>query len=128
MNKEPIANISSYCYIASPYSSPYPEIVKARYEITLRFTADLFKRTFYVYSPIVHCHKIAKIINVPTDFEFWRHYNTTMLSKASSFFVLTLEGWEYSKGVTEEIKIAISETIPIHYFDSLTFDMITKIS
>lgn len=102
----------SYIYLASPYSSPEPQIRHERYEAVAHATQWLLNNKHWTYSPIVHCHKLALDYKMPTDFDFWREYNEAMLSRAAMFYVLELEGWKESKGVAGELEFARSNGIP----------------
>lgn len=93
-------------YLASPYSSPDPKIRQARYELTCEAVVNFLHRDFHIYSPIVHCHEIAQLGNLPTDFAFWRAYNFNMISCSRKLFVLCLPGWKESIGVINEIEYA----------------------
>lgn len=97
----------SYIYLASPYTDPDPLIRELRYYQALRATADLLKVKQYVYSPIVHCHEVAKKHKLPTHFDFWQNYNFAMLRAASSFAILQADGWKESVGVLAESNEAI---------------------
>lgn len=93
---------AGYMYLASPYSHPDPFIREMRYLWTMRELTDMLKTGYPVYSPIVHCHELAKIGDLPRDAKFWMSYNFTMLAAAETFGVLMLPGWELSIGITEE--------------------------
>ena len=98
----------SYCYIASPYSHEDPAIMEDRYKAVMKITAEYLQGKIHVYSPIVHCHEIAKVYSLPKDYNFWKAYNKTMLDKADKLIVVMLDGWENSIGVSDEIKFATS--------------------
>lgn len=89
-------------YLASPYSSPDPGIMSERYTKTMIVTAGMLGERQWVFSPIVHCHEMARRLSMPADFEFWREYNYHMLELADEMLILTLPGWEASKGVWAE--------------------------
>jgi hypothetical protein len=89
-------------YLASPYSAASEDIMEARYLAALDAVARLLHQRRWVYSPIVHCHELAKRCGLPRDFTFWRDYNFAMLDRADAFCVLTLSGWEESRGVAAE--------------------------
>jgi hypothetical protein len=93
-------------YIASPYSSPDEETKERRYNEVCVFTGYLLAQWKWCYSPIVHCHELAKKCELPTDFDFWQYYNFAMISKCKELYVLELDGWLESKGVREEIRYA----------------------
>ncbi len=90
-------------YLASPYSDPDEQIVEKRYEAAAKATFWLLSRHAWVYSPIVHCHELAKKFRLPKEFDYWENYNKAMLRKADSLFILTEQGWFKSKGVQVEM-------------------------
>jgi hypothetical protein len=104
-----------FTYIASPYSDPDKEVVVERYYQVLQFTADMTKSGLVCYSPIVHCHFMSAWHGMPTDFKFWREFNLTMLASSKALIVLTLEGWQQSKGVAAEIAYARDHKIPVSW-------------
>jgi hypothetical protein len=104
-------------YLASPYSHEDPKVVKKRYEMVLAKTAELIREKKFVYSPIVHCHEMAKVHKLPTDFVFWREYNLDMIAIAESLYVYRLAGWQNSVGVIYEIDWATELGKEIVYVD-----------
>jgi len=106
-----------YLYLASPYSAPDPEIRETRYQLAEHATAILLRVGVAVYSPIVHCHTLAKNHDLPGDFAFWEKYNYRMLSAARKLLVLKLPGWSESIGVRAEIQYAHTHYKEILYYD-----------
>lgn len=92
----------SYFYLAGPYS----EAPETNYQKHLEVTHRLLVKGLMVFSPIVHCHVIAKEFDLPGEFEFWRKYDTSMISKSSGLLIMRSFGVERSAGVKMEIKIA----------------------
>lgn len=90
-------------------------IVKTRYLITMECAANLIKQGHFVWSPIVHCHELANQYTLPTDAEFWKDYNFDFIRKADAMFVLEIEGWQESKGVMMELKLADDARIPVWF-------------
>ncbi len=105
----------SYVYLASPYSHQDPFIREDRYLRASQATAHLLKQGIAVYSPIVHCHELAKIADLPKDFTFWQNYNMAMLSRADKFMILRIEGYDTSVGVAAEKAFAEMKNIPVEY-------------
>lgn len=93
-------------YLASPYSHPDPLIMKTRFLLAEQVTAKLLGEGLFVYSPIVHCHELGLKYSLPTDFAFWKKYNFDMIRRCSVLFVLSIDGWELSKGVRAEWEFA----------------------
>jgi hypothetical protein len=106
----------SFEYLASPYSDPDPEVMEKRFLAAEQVTAELLLKARIVYSPIVHCHALARKHRMPTDAKFWQNYNFAMLGCASQLLVITLPGWSESRGVTGEMKHAREKNIPISYY------------
>lgn len=105
----------SYIYIASPYSHEDPTVKQARYEVALAWTTHMFSIRKFVYSPIVHCHNVALLGDLPGDFEYWNDYDTIMVGHAKKVQVLCIPGWTTSKGVTLEIGLAHKLGIPVEH-------------
>ena len=96
----------SYVYLASPYSHPSPFVREWRYLAAMRHVLSFLQRGEWIYSPIVHCHELAKIVVMPKDAHFWRDYNFAMLRQASKIVALMLPGYIESVGVKEELSEA----------------------
>jgi len=103
----------SYAYVASPYSHPDAAIRQLRYEAARHFVAWCLNAHDWVYSPIVHCYDLALANSLRTDADFWRLYNVAMLGQARALYVLAIDGWETSKGVTFERTVAL-DMMPIY--------------
>ncbi len=106
-----------YHYLASPYSHVSPDTMEKRFQAAELATATFLLSDVAVYSPIVHCHQLGKMHNLPTDFKFWMRYNYRMLSPALSLIVLKISGWEESIGVQAEIEYAVTHGKPVRYAD-----------
>jgi len=100
-------------YLASPYTHDDPSIREARYLKAAAETVRLAGLRHVVYSPIVHWHEVAKRHFLPHDASFWEHQNRSMLELATTLYILTLDGWKESLGVTQETLWAKQLHIPI---------------
>jgi predicted acyl esterase len=107
-----------FYYLASPYSSPDPEVRHKRYLEVMDCLAWMLNRRMWTYSPIVHCHDMAVKHKMPTDNEFWKDYNRVMIDGSVGVAVLKIGGWEKSVGIRDEMDYAksklriITEVIP----------------
>lgn len=99
-------------YLASPYSGTV-EQMQERYLAAEASLAYWLLAGKIVYSPIVQCHALAARYEMPTDFNFWQHHNRGMLRVAEELWLLTLDGWTESKGVTAETTFAQQCGIPV---------------
>lgn len=105
-------------YLASPYSHPDPLVMQARYEAACKTCAALMKAGTVVFSPVVASHPIVKH-GLPTDWEFWSRFDIAFLQVAEVVAVLTLDGWQQSKGVLAEMKIAKDSNKPVIYINPM---------
>jgi hypothetical protein len=103
-------------YIASPYSHKDKEVVRRRYWVTAQFTFAGIRQDMPLFSPILHCHDAAQLLNVPTDSKFWGSYNKNMLTHSSHLVVLGLPDWEDSIGVEMEVKAAEEMQVPVYIY------------
>lgn len=104
-----------YVYIASPYSHPEPLIREERYLRTSYYLMQCLRKGKWAYSPIVHCHELAKIWSMGKDAKTWKLYNFAMLSGAHTLEILRLDGWQHSSGIKDEYAEAERLNIPIIY-------------
>jgi hypothetical protein len=100
-------------YLGQPYTDRDFEIMAARFKIAEFMTAEYMKAGDIVYSPIVHCHKIAVHYKMPTTWEFWEAYDLGILKHCDTMRVLQMPGWERSRGLTAEIKFAEENGITV---------------
>ncbi|MBU2072740.1 MAG: DUF1937 family protein [Gammaproteobacteria bacterium] len=104
-------------YLASPYSDPDPAVMEVRFDAVCRKAGELMNAGNVVYSPIAPCHPIAVRVGLPRTWDFWEKFDREMLKGADSFAILRLPGWDTSKGVAEERKIAEELGIPVTEID-----------
>ncbi len=95
-------------YLAGPYTSDNPAIVKERVRIYARVVAHFMKtaENLCLFSPILHCDLIATEEDLPHNFTFWAERDFFMIKKSSAMWVLTIPGWKESYGVSQEIEYA----------------------
>ena len=103
-------------YLAAPYTSPDPQISLARQHACAQVTTNLMSRGQAVFSPLTY--EIPLLQNgltiAPED---WYTFDLNILRKCHSLTVLTLPGWEQSKGVNLEIQEARRLGLPVYYID-----------
>lgn len=102
-----------FIYLASPYSHKDHVVMEERFRAVEAATAELLRNEQRVYSPIVHCHELAKRHRLPTTAKYWEAYNFAMLARAAKLYVLTIPGWDESIGVTGEMKFAHDLGLPV---------------
>lgn len=99
MNARPI-------YLASPYTHKSKFIQELRYRATRENVARLMNLGEVVFSPIVHCHWISEIHNMPGDFNFWKNYDECLITNFPRFGILKLPGFRESEGIHNELHFA----------------------
>lgn len=123
-------------YVASPYShikgidtNASPELTREqRYVLTMQAMAIWSKQGEFVYSPIVHCHEVAKLFGLPTNFEFWDTYNKDFIRASTEVWVLCLPNWQESRGVTAEVQFSASIQKKVRYWEfSSDFEILVEI-
>lgn len=93
-----------YIYVASPYTHDDPKVMLHRMLEAMKYTASLISDQKWAYSPIVHCHNMARTYNFPVDHTFWAAFDAAMIVPCKEVHVLQIEGWDKSKGVQHEIE------------------------
>lgn len=124
LSKPPIGHL---IYLASPYNHPLKYIRQKRYELVRDVTMHLMNLNHVIYSPIVHMHHIDLISEFPRDWDFFKKFDEVMLTRCNELWILDIQGWDLSKGIGGEIRIAKEFNIPISlaHFDFET-DTFTK--
>lgn len=102
-------------YLASPYSHPDPAVRQRRFELACAAAAHRMESGLIVYSPIAHSHPIEQFMAQQQSHEFWMDQCMALLRRADSMVVLTLPGWEVSRGVLLEINAANLLSLKVTY-------------
>lgn len=110
-------NQADRIYLATPYTDPDPAVRRARFEAVTLAAGELMKRRHIVFSPITMGHPICEACaDIPGDFVYWETVCLSYLSDwATALVVLTLDGWQASRGVAAEIAAARERGLPVEY-------------
>jgi len=106
-------------YLASPYSDPKFRTRHARWGAVCNAAASLMRDGHIIFSPIAHTHPIAAF-GLPKGWDFWERFDREFIEVAAELWILTLPGWEESKGVQAEIQIAVDSGKPVFTVDPVT--------
>ena len=112
-------------YLASPYSDPSIAVKEHRFIETCRVAGEMIKKGLVVYSPIVHNHLIARYAGLGGSWKTWERHDLSMIKLCDSFWILTLEGWQQSRGVKEETDTwkVINPRKPVEYLNPITLEL-----
>ncbi|MCP4896274.1 MAG: DUF1937 family protein [bacterium] len=103
-------------YIATPYSHPDASVRHRRFEAVNEFAAKMMEQGYTIFSPISQSHPIADHLGPETEnWDFWQKQDLPWLELCDAVYVLTLNGWADSVGVTGEIAHAAKLNIPVLY-------------
>jgi hypothetical protein len=90
-------------YIAGPYTHPYQEVRANREHQLTNAAATVAKHGHIVYSPITHSAPLTRRgLNLTHD--EWMAFDKPFMELCDVLLVVTLDGWEQSKGVWHEIE------------------------
>ena len=102
-------------YLASPYSHPNKEVMEERFK-KVTYVSGMLMRTGTVnFSPITQSHEQCKLVNLPTDWDFWQTADEAILNVCDELWILCIPGWKESLGVQAETKYAKAQKKPVHY-------------
>ena len=114
-------------YLASIYSVPHkdgtkPTVAEMK-ERTAKATekaAEIMQRGYNVFSPLTHSDPIADYISEENriSHDFWLKIDFDMIRRCDELWVYMLEGWDRSYGISQEIKFAKENNIPVVYIKS----------
>lgn len=98
-------------YLAIPYAGMERRSSRIADAITIR----LLRRGAHVFSPITYGHAMTRRHSLPGSWEFWKGLDTEFLEWADELWVVTLEGWKTSVGVSYEVEKARQLGKPVRY-------------
>ncbi len=100
-------------YLSAPYSDPDPDVQQRRYTLTCRAAAKLMKAGLAVISPLANSIPSVELGGLELDHAGFMRIDDIILRRCDELVVLALDGWQCSKGVTEEIFSAIAQHKPV---------------
>lgn len=117
--------LTEQIYLASPYTKKRKDgsiDEKAQLERYNKVTEvagrleDIFPYAFIL--PITMSHNTAKYMKKKNgEFAAWARRDFTYIANSQQLWVVTMEGWDLSVGVLEEIRFAKGRGMPIYYID-----------
>lgn len=104
-------------YLASPYTHIDPAVMEQRFHAACRAAGHLMRKGEIVFSPIAHTHPIAVSCELPRGWDYWARFDREFIQASSEVMVLTIPGWQESRGVTAELAIAREAGIRVSWMD-----------
>jgi hypothetical protein len=114
--------MQGFWYIATPYSNYSGENGGPGLEVAVqqacKAAAHLIDLGLKVYSPIAHTDTLAMKGDIdPLDHDIWMPQDEPFMEAAKGLIVVTMDGWDNSKGVREEIYKFREMDKPIVYME-----------
>lgn len=103
---------ANMAYIAAPYSHPDPSIIEARMEEFADFMSLLMSLEIHAISPLMN-HPYLGRRRTPGTYDYWEPYSRNLLRRCDALIVIDMDGTWESKGVLDEIKMAIEYGLPV---------------
>lgn len=103
----------SYWYVGSPYSK-YALGIDRAYEDICREVARLLMAGVPCFSPIAHCHGIAKHGDIdPLSHHFWLEADEALMKPAVGMLIVELFEWDKSHGLLHERRRFMNAKKPV---------------
>lgn len=104
-------------YIACPFSCDDPRVRKRRYEIATNVLFECMRHGIPAFSPVSHGFDVTEHYGKAGDVSHatWMQLDLAILKGCSALLVIEVSDWRESIGVTAEIDMARSLSIPIYY-------------
>jgi len=104
-------------YVATPYTN-YATGHDAAAHDAARISAKLMRLGLSVMSPIVHSHAVAQAGDLDkVDQGFWQRMDQPWVDVAEACIVVTLPGWDTSRGVAHEVASFLAAGKPVVYLE-----------
>lgn len=75
---------------------------------------DQIKKGEHIITPLF-MHELCVRYPIEGDYMFWEKFCLNLLKRCDIMYVLMLDGWKESRGVSEEIKFCEANDIPVRY-------------
>lgn len=104
----------SFIYLATPYSKFKGGIEEANRLASL-YAGEFIKEGLPVFCPIAHSHSISVHGNLSAkDHGVWMPLDFAFCDAAFALVIATMDGWDESYGINEEIKYMTKLRKPIY--------------
>ena len=100
-------------YVAAPYADRNPDVITQRLGVVGRYAARMLAQGHLAFSPLTYTHGIQQLGYAPPAPKTWYSFDLQFLRQCDIIHVLTLPGWEQSRGVALEMEQAAKWGQPI---------------
>lgn len=104
-------------YLACPYTDEDETVEEKRFEEVTYAAGVLMNKGHIVFSPLTHCHPIRKKFGLPGTWAFWESFDQAFIEWCDLVIVYTIEGWDKSTGVKNEMDICREQGKPLKMFN-----------
>lgn len=115
-------------YIASPYSHKSSRIETKRFQEITKIASILQTRNpgMAMFLPITQSHmmRVHGDGKLGTSFDAWKDVDLNAINHCDEVWVIMMNGWLESKGVTAEIEHALLNNKMVRYFTANTLEEI----
>ncbi len=70
-----------------------------------------------VYSPIVHWHHIADVVDLPEAHDYWMRVDEPMMDRCDGMIYVRMNEYEKSRGLAHEVEYFTAQGKPVLYWD-----------
>lgn len=112
-------------FLSTPYNHPDKEVRTKRVRQTATFAMRRLQMGQVFINPTLY--GLTLIDNTTEDFndtgwQTWKNLCLAILDRCDALYVLMMEDWDKSIGVSEEIEHAKARGIPIYYLEPSMFE------
>lgn len=110
-------------YLACPYSHPDMAVRLERFEASAHAAAELIRRGMFVYSPITMTHPIDLVLaeeGGSMGSDYWCDFDEAFMQICSEMVILTIDGWQDSRGIAREKKFFEASGKPVKYLQPVS--------
>jgi hypothetical protein len=105
----------SFIYLASPYSDPSAEVRERRYDLACQVAGLLMERGHHIFSPVALGHACERHMGHPLPWEWWMEWSRSFLFLSKELWIAQIDGWQNSKGVMAEWRLAGEYGLPLKF-------------
>lgn len=116
-------------YLASPFSHKSETVMKYREELVSIVAAELtamYRVTLFM--PITQSYRMSQLRPklFGTTFSAWKDIDLDAIEHCDEVWVVKMDGWKESIGVTAEILYAEENGIPVKFISPKTFKFVKR--